>query len=87
MIKVIFVCFFPGIVLYSDRPNMATIKRYINKSKGDQRTVWFITALLVIAGFPSLKNFAVFVLMKLYELFVQHAIGDNHCCRQNVKIY
>ena len=63
------------IVLCSNRPNMATIKHYINKPKGDQHTVWFITALLVIAGFPWLKNFAVSVLMKLYELFVQNAIG------------
>jgi len=54
---------------------MATIKHYTNKSKGDRFTGWFITALFIIAGFPWLKNFTVSVLIKLYELFVQHALG------------
>ena len=65
----------PGHSFVSNRSDMATIKHFINKSKGDQITVWGITALLAISGFPWLKNFTVFVFMKLYELFVQNAIA------------
>ena len=53
---------------------MGTTKHYINKLKVYKLTVWFITVLLAIVGFPYLKNFIVSILMKLYELFIQHAI-------------
>ena len=53
---------------------MVGSKHYINLSKVDKRAVWFITGLLCIVGFPYIRNFIVSVLIKLYELFVQHAI-------------
>jgi len=56
---------------------MAAIKHYINASKGEQATVWIITTLLAVASFPRLVNFIVYVLIKLYELFVQHVMGKS----------
>jgi hypothetical protein len=65
----------PGHSFVFKNTKMVTIKHYINKSKGDHLAVWLMTALLVIAGLPWLKNFTISVLIKLYELFVQDAIG------------
>lgn len=53
---------------------MITSKHYIPKTNADKSTVWFITALLSIIFFPYLRNFVVYVLLKLYELFIQHAM-------------
>jgi hypothetical protein len=54
---------------------MATIKHYINTPKADRLIVWLITALLATAGFSWLKSFIVLILLKVYELFIQHAAG------------
>lgn len=56
---------------------MNTTKHYLYKLKTDRLAVWFITALFTIIGFPYLKNLIVFILIKLYELFIQHGV-DNH---------
>ena len=56
---------------------MEVTKHFLNKLKTDRLAVWFITALFTIIGFPYLKNLIVFILIKLYELFIQHGI-DNH---------
>ena len=53
---------------------MIASKHYTPKTKGNKSAVWFITVLLSIIYFPYLKNFVVSVLLKLYELFVQHTI-------------
>ncbi|HTN05494.1 hypothetical protein [Agriterribacter sp.] len=36
-----------------------------------EQLVWLITVLLLIAGLPLLKNIIVFILVKLYEIFIQ----------------
>lgn len=53
---------------------MITVKNYKNKLQVEKRTVWLITILLSIAGFDWLKNIIVSILMKLYELIIQHAL-------------
>ena len=53
------------IILNHDTPDIKT-----NKS-----AVWFITILFAVIYFPFVKNSLVSVLLKLYELFVQHEIG------------
>ena len=67
-------CFVLEIVLLYTT-TMNTTKHYLNKLKPDRLSAWFITALFTIVGFPYLKNFIVFILIKLYELFIQHGIG------------
>jgi len=57
-----------------EHTEMGEVKHYINLSKVDKRAIWFITGLLGIVGFPYIRNFIVSVLIKLYELLVQHAI-------------
>ena len=54
---------------------MNTTKHYLYKLKTDRPAVWFITALFTIIGFPYVENLIVFILIKLYELFIQHGIG------------
>jgi len=53
---------------------MEVTKHFLNKLKTDRLLVWFITALFTIVGFPYVKNFIVFILIKLYELFIQHGV-------------
>ena len=50
-------------------------KHCLNKSKIETLAVWFIIALLTIVGFPYVKNLIVFILIKLYEIFIQHDMG------------
>ncbi len=33
---------------------------------------WFVAALVVIMGFRYIKALLIYVLVKLYELFIQH---------------
>jgi len=40
--------------------------------KIEKEMIWFLTFLLMIIGLPILKNAAIFILAKLYELFIQH---------------
>ena len=69
------LCFRNSFVLYALAMN--TTNHYLNKLKTDRPAVWFITALFTIVGFPYVKNLIVFILIKLYELFIQHGV-DNH---------
>ncbi len=46
----------------------------ITYAKSSKSAVWFITVLLTVIYFPYLKNLIVAVLIKLYELFIQHAM-------------
>jgi len=34
--------------------------------------VWLATAIIVILELPRLKNLLMYLLMKLYEFFIQH---------------
>ncbi|MGN6540410.1 MAG: hypothetical protein ACTHKY_06330 [Ginsengibacter sp.] len=40
--------------------------------KIEKEMIWFLTFLLMIIGLPILKNAVIFILAKLYELFIQH---------------
>jgi hypothetical protein len=53
---------------------MNTTKHHLNKSKTVNFAVWFITGWFTIVSFLYLKSLIVFILIKLYELFIQHGI-------------
>ena len=42
-----------------------------NRFNIEKQLVWLITILLMVTGLPLLKNIIVFILVKLYELFIQ----------------
>lgn len=54
---------------------MKTLSYDINRSKIEKEFAWLATLILGIAGFPLLKKAIIFMLAKLYELFIQHAGG------------
>ena len=51
--------------------NLTSAAEYIDKFKYGEFAVWLITILLVITGFQRIKEIVAFVLMKLYEFFIQ----------------
>lgn len=53
---------------------MITARHYISKTNADKPAVWIITGLLFIIFFPYIKAFVVYMLLKLYELFIQHGM-------------
>jgi hypothetical protein len=54
---------------------MKTLDHNISWLKIEKQLVWLITIILATSALPLLKNALVFVLEKLYELFIQHGIG------------
>lgn len=54
---------------------MKTLNYDINRLKIEKEFAWLMTITLMVAGLPLLKNAVVSILLKLYELFIQHAIG------------
>jgi hypothetical protein len=54
---------------------MTTLNHDISLLKIEKRIIWLVTIAIMIAGLPALKNTMIFILEKLYELFIQHAIG------------
>ena len=44
---------------------------FVNVSKVGAFAAWVITILLVATGFQRIKEVIAFVLMKLYEFFIQ----------------
>ena len=54
---------------------MKTLNYDTNRFNIEKQLVWLITILLMVTGLPLLKNIIVFILVKLHELFIQHAIG------------
>jgi hypothetical protein len=54
---------------------MTTLNHDTSRLKIEKRFVWLMTIALMIAGLPLLKNTVVSILLKLYELLIQHAIG------------
>lgn len=55
---------------------METVNHEIARLKIDKLSAWLMTIVLMIAGLPILKNAIVLILEKLYQLFIQHAIGN-----------
>lgn len=53
---------------------MITSQQHISKRKFNKSEGWFITALLSIIFFPYLRSLVVYVLIKLYELIIQHGM-------------
>ncbi len=54
---------------------METLNHSISRLKIEKQFAWLITMALAVMSFPLFKNALVFVLEKLYELFIQHGIG------------
>jgi len=54
---------------------MITLNNDISRIKTEKTIIWLVTVALMIAGFPALKAILVFILEKLYELFLQHGMG------------
>ncbi len=54
---------------------MKALHHDINRFNIEKQFLWLITVLLLVAGLPLLKNIIVFILVKLYELFIQQTIG------------
>jgi hypothetical protein len=44
---------------------------FADKVKTIGFAAWFVTAILVLSGFQLLKDLFAFILMKLYEFFIQ----------------
>jgi len=53
---------------------MITSQHHIAKTSLHKSEGWFITALLSVIFFPYLRNLVVYVLLKLYELVIQHGM-------------
>ncbi|MBN9350079.1 MAG: hypothetical protein J0H55_05275 [Chitinophagaceae bacterium] len=51
---------------------MRTITPSLEKMPPHKRLSWFVAVVLFITGLPLIKSFAVFILEKFYELFLQH---------------
>ena len=43
--------------------------------KIEKEFAWLMTIALIVIGLPLLKNAIVSILIKLYELLIQHVIG------------
>lgn len=54
---------------------MKTFNHDFSRLKIEKRIIWLVTLTLMIAGLPALKNTLIFILEKLYELFIQHAFA------------
>ncbi|HET7116934.1 MAG TPA: hypothetical protein VFI29_10615 [Hanamia sp.] len=54
---------------------MTTLNHNFSRSKIEKEFAWLITIILIVAGLPILKNVIVLILEKLYQLFIQHAMG------------
>ena len=55
---------------------MKTLSNDTSQLKIEKEFAWLMTIVLMIAGLPILKNEIVLILEKLYQLFIQHAIGN-----------
>lgn len=58
-----------------DLNEMTTLNNDINRLRIEKRIIWLIAVALMIAGLPALKAALVFILEKLYELFLQYGMG------------
>lgn len=54
---------------------MKALNYDINWLKIQKEFAWLITIAVLAVGLPLFKNVIVFILVKLYELFIQQAIG------------
>jgi|GEM_PF-3372238 len=54
---------------------MVTLNDHTPDIKTVKSAVWFITILSSVIFFPILRNIILSVLLKLYDLFVQHGMG------------
>ena len=54
---------------------METINDTIGRFKIEKQFSWLMMVVLLISGLPFFKNAVVFVLEKLYELFINYGIG------------
>jgi hypothetical protein len=54
---------------------MTTLNQDIRQFKIEKEFAWLLTLAVLIAGLPILKNAVVFILEKLYELFIQYSVG------------
>jgi len=52
---------------------METLHHNISRFNFGKEITWIITIALMVAGLPVLKNAIIFILVKLYELFIQDA--------------
>jgi len=53
---------------------MSTLIHSGKSLKIEKEITWFVTILLMVVGLPILKNAIVFILTKLYELFIEQGI-------------
>jgi hypothetical protein len=54
---------------------MTTLNHHTSRLKIEKGFVWLMTIALMVVGLPLLKNAIVSILLKLYEMFIQHTIG------------
>jgi hypothetical protein len=54
---------------------MKTLSPEFSRLKIEKEFAWLLTLAVLIAGLPILKNAVVFILEKLYELFIQYSVG------------
>ncbi len=51
---------------------MNTLLSYIDKLRFTTTAAWFAAILVAILGFRFLKEIIAYILVKLYEFFIQH---------------
>ncbi len=54
---------------------MKALNHDIRRLKMEKEFAWLMTIALMVASLPLLKNAVVSILIKLYELLIQHVIG------------
>lgn len=55
---------------------MKTFPHDTRQVKMEKEFAWLMTIALVVTGLPLFKNAIVSILIKLYELLIQHVIGN-----------
>ena len=54
---------------------MKALNHDIRRLKMEKEFAWLMTISLMVVSLPFLKNAVIFILVKLYELLIQHVIG------------
>lgn len=54
---------------------MKTLNHDTRRLKIEKEFAWLMTIALMVTGLPLFRNAIVSILIKLYELFIQHVIG------------
>lgn len=62
------------IISVSNFHKMKTLNQEFSQAMMGKNIAWLVAMLLIIGSFPLLKKAVAFILLKLYEVFIQQGI-------------